>query len=60
MKLANNLRLMRIPSPKGDKEGTGILDKNNKLVAYSPHIISLKENKPNWAWTRYDFGEINK
>lgn len=54
MKLASNLRLVRI----GEK-WSGILDSNDKLVAFAKRIISMKEVKPLWDWVRSDFAEVN-
>ena len=55
MQLREGERLMRVPSAHPNKgDGTAIVDKNNKLVAYATHIIGLNDRKPEWAWIRRD------
>ncbi len=55
MNLKNGHRMVRVPAPIGrNTEGTAILDKEDKLVAYSRNIISANDKKAQFDWVRAD------
>jgi hypothetical protein len=55
MKIKEGHKMMRVPAPAGKKnEGTAIVDSDNKIVAYSANIISMKDENPQWDFVRVD------
>lgn len=54
MNLQNGQRLVRIPAFDKLKEGSAVLDKNDKILKYSRNIVSSRDTKVIWDWVRAD------